>query len=224
VSVTREELAAFADGELEAERAREVAAAVAADPALADEVQAHRLLRERLGTHFAPIISAPVPERLTAALRPPAQVIDLSEARARRMRRVARWSWVAGPALAASLALALFLPRGGDYAQGPLEAALETQLVAQQSGAEPTRVLLSFRDDGGALCRAFAGQAQSGIACRDGRGWRLRMKAAGAAAQAGEYRMAGAPAAEVLEAAQGLAAGPALDAAEEARARARHWR
>ena len=42
MSVRREELAAYADGELDAAREAEVATAVAADPALAREVEAHR--------------------------------------------------------------------------------------------------------------------------------------------------------------------------------------
>lgn len=227
MTVSREELAAFADGELAPPRAAEVAAAVAADPALAEQLRAHRALRERLGARFAPILDEPLPERLVAPLRPDrGEVVDFAAARAGRARHLLRWAWIAAPALAASLALAVFLPRGtgGDYAGGALAAALEGQLVATQSGREPTRILLSFRDGDGDTCRAFVGTAQSGIACRDGSGWRLRTIDEGAPAQAGEYRMAGAPSARVLEAAQDMAAGPALTAAEEQAARARRWR
>jgi hypothetical protein len=223
MSVTREELAAFADGQLDAGRDAEVAAAVAADPALEAQVRAHRALKEQLGAHFAPIMAAPLPERLTAPLtREPAQVIDFTAARQRRM---VRWSWVAAPALAASLALAVFLPRGSDdYASGTLADTLDGQLVAAQAADAPTRVLLSFRDEAGAYCRAFAGEAQSGIACRDSEGWRLVMERAGVPAQDSDYRMAGNPAADVLEQAQAMAAGPALGAAEEQAAKARGWR
>ena len=223
MSVTREELAALADGELGPARAAEVAAAIAADPALEAQVEAHRALKARLGTHFAPIMGAPLPERLTAPLRPEAEIIDFAAARERRLKR---WSWVAMPALAASLALAVFLPRGasGDYASGELAETLEGQLVASQAPDAPTRMLLSFRDEDGAFCRAFAGEAQSGIACRDGDGWRLRMEVEGVAPPSGEFRMAGNAAAEVLERAQAMAAGPALDAAQERAAKARGWR
>ena len=102
--------------------------------------------------------------------------------------------------------------------------ALDGQLVAAQSADAPTRVLLSFRDEGGAYCRAFAGEEQSGIACRDAEGWRLIMEGEGAPAQGGDYRMAGNSAAQVLERAQAMAAGPALDAGQERAARARGWR
>lgn len=228
MSVTREELAAFADGELGPAREAEVAAAVAADPALAARLEAHRALRERLEAHFAPVFAAPVPERLASMLRPEPHIIDFGAARAKRerARTLPRWSWFAGPALAASLALAVLMPRGTDdgYASGVLAETLDGQLVAAQSADAPTRILLSFRDEAGTYCRAFAGEAQSGIACRDAEGWRLIEEAAGARAQDSEYRMAGNPAAEVLERAQAMAAGPALDGAREEAARARGWR
>lgn len=223
MSVTREELAAYADGELDPAREAEVAAAVSADPALEAQVNAHRALKARLGAHFAPIFDAPLPERLTAPLqRQEAEIIDFTAA---RNRRIVRWSWVAVPALAASLALAVFVPRSGDeYADGALAETLDAQLVAAQPADAPTRILLSFRDEAGSYCRAFAGEAQSGIACRDAGGWRLVIEGEGVAAQTGEYRMAGNPATETLERAQAMAAGPALDAEAERAARARGWR
>jgi hypothetical protein len=225
MTVTREELAAFADGQLEPERQQEIAKAVAADPSLAAEVEAHRALKAKLGTHFAPILADPIPEKLTAMLTADrSNVIDFSERREGRSRRWVRWSWVAGPALAASLALAIFLPRDDSYAKGPLATALETQLVAEQSGKEPTRILLTFRDGEGSYCRAFAGSEESGIACRDAKGWRLRTQGEPASAQQGDYRMAAAPASSVLEAAQSLAVGAGLTAVEEKAVRQRHWR
>lgn len=226
MSVTREDLAAYADGELDVLRAAEVAAAIEADPALAEHVRAHHALRERLKAHFAPILQAPVPERLTADLSPKPAVIDFAAARERRARTLPRWSWIAAPALAASLALAVFLPRGGggEYAGDALAATLDGQLVATQDMGARTRILLSFQDRAGTYCRAFAGEAHSGIACRDDQGWRLVMHGEGAPGQTSEYRMAGASAAPVLERAQAMATGAALDAAGEQAAKARGWR
>ena len=89
---------------------------------------------------------------------------------------------------------------------------------------DDVRVLLSFRDDAGAYCRAFSGDEQSGIACRDAEGWRLRAAGEGAAAQQGDYRMAGGDAAGILAQAQDMAAGPALTAEEEGAAREQGWR
>lgn len=230
MSVTREELAAFADGQLDEPRLSQVEAEVAQDPALAAEVEAHRALKLRLGAHFAPVLDQPVPERLTALLGGgESKVADFTAARQKREARfqVPRWGWIAGPALAASLALAVFLPGGGSpgsYADAQLAAVLDQRLVADQAGNEPVRVLLSFRDEAGAYCRAFAGEAQSGIACRDEEGWRLRFEAEGGAAQGTDYRMAGAGAAEVLAQAQDMAGGPALDPSEEEAAKAAGWR
>ena len=230
MTVTPEELAAFADGELDEPRRSQVAAEVAQDAALAAEVERHRALKERLSAHFAPILGQPVPERLTAPLggtQP--NLADFTAARQRRdaQRAVPRWAWIAGPALAASLALAVFMP-GGEapegYAATELAAVLDRQLVAEQGTDESVRILLSFRDGGGAYCRAFAGEEEGGIACRDESGWRLRYEAAGSAGQGADYRMAGAGAVEVLEKAQEMAAGPALDEMEEAAARERGWR
>jgi hypothetical protein len=228
MTITREEIAAFADGELEPQRATEVAAAVAADPLLAGQVRAHRELRERLGGHFAAILAAPLPERLTSLLpQPPVASLAAAREKRERARTVPRWSWFAGPALAASLAFAVIsLPRtGADYASGEIAAALDQQLVAQQSPDDPVQVLLSFKEKQGAYCRAFVSEMQHGIACRDDQGWRLRVtKPGGGPPARGEFRMAGSESAALLERAQAIASGPALDAAEEAVAQARSWR
>ena len=230
MSATPEELAAFADGQLDEPRRSQVAAEVAQDPALAAEVERHKALKARLGAHFAPILDQPVPERLTGLLGGgESKVADFTAARQKREHRlrIPRWGWIAGPALAASLVLAVLMPGGGTpegYADAQLAAVLDQRLVAEQAGDEPVRVLLSFRDEAGEYCRAFVGTDQSGIACRDAEGWRLRFEAEGGAAQDTDYRMAGAGAAEVLERAQDMAAGPALGPAEEEAAKAAGWR
>lgn len=225
---TPEKIAAFADGQLESAEHADIAAAVAADPVLAEQVAAHQALRARLSNHFAPLANAPVPDRLAALLATPqAEVVDLAQMRARRSG-LPRWTWVAGPALAASLVLAVTLGRGGgsgaDYAPDQIAAALDSQLVGEQAGDAPVRVLLSFRDAGGTYCRAYSAREASGIACRDSEGWKLQgASAPGAGPAGGEYRQAGSEA-EVMAHAQALAAGPALDAAAERAARARGWR
>ena len=223
MTVTPEELAAFADGELDEPRRSQIEAEVAQDEELAAQVERHRALKAQLGAHFAPILAQPVPERLTAPLGSTAtKVADLTAARQKRQasRTFPRWGWIAGPALAASLALAVFLPGGrtDGYAGTELAAVLDERLVAEQAPGEDLRILLSFRDEAGAYCRAFAGTEQSGIACRDDEGWRLRFESEGSAAEVSDYRMAGTGAAEVQERAQEMASGPALDRAAEAEA------
>lgn len=235
MTITRDELAAFADGELTAARARAVEAAVAANPALLRDIERHRALRTQLRAHFDPIAEEPVPEALAALLRaqpegPARNVVGFAEARERiaEKRRVPRWSWVAGPALAASLALVVLVPRGGDdsadYADPELAGLLDQRLVAEQRPGSATRVLLSFRDRAGSYCRAFSGSGGGGIACRDPSGWRLEAVGEGSAASDTDYRMAGASDAAILARAQAMADGPAFDREQEAAARARGWR
>jgi hypothetical protein len=149
MSITEQELAAYADGELSGDDAARVEQAVAADPSLAAKVDRHRALRVTLSAHFAPVADQPLPDRLTALLQQDDKVVQLAPLRdARRTgARLPRWSWIAAPALAASLALALFLPRGDGttaYADPQLAATLDGQLVAQQASNAETRILLSF--------------------------------------------------------------------------------
>lgn len=227
MSVSREELAAFADGELPHDRAAEIAALVEANPLLAEQVQSHRALKARLQRHFAPVLRSPLPKALTAQLQPANRPIDLASAREKRMQapRFRRWGWLVAPALAASLVLALFSTQNSEsYIRGDLADTLEGQLIAAQAPTAGTRILLSFRDDEGAYCRVFASAAQSGIACRERKGWRLQMSDDGLQVQPSEYRMASNQSAAVLEQAQEMARGAALSDAEEHAARERGWR
>lgn len=235
MTVTRDELAAFADGELTGARLRAVEAAVAADPTLTRDLERHRALKTQLTAHFGPIADEPVPDALAALLRtepdkPADNVVGFDEGRERlaRMRRLPRWSFIAGPALAASLALVVLVPRGneeaGTYAGPELASLLDQRLVAQQAPGEETRVLLSFRDRAGAYCRAFSGRERGGVACRDAMGWKLEALGEGSAGSPSEYRMAGADDAAILARAQSMADGPAFDRDQEAAARARGWR
>ncbi|WP_305096647.1 anti-sigma factor family protein [Croceibacterium aestuarii] len=231
MSVTPEELAAFADGELAEPRRAEVAAEVAQDAALAEQLRRHNELKAKLGAHFAPVLDAPVPDRLTQMLGGgEARVADIAAARQRREARrgIPRWAWIAGPALAASLALAVFLPRGGSlpegYAGPDVASALDGQLVATQGDDARVRVLVSFRDRDGDYCRAFSAAAQSGIACRDDTGWKLEFRGPGHVQSGTDYQMAGAENADLLARAQDMAAGPAFDAAAEAAAKEKGWR
>ena len=229
MTVTREDIAAYADGELAPDRALQVEEAVERDAELAQQLAAHRALKDRLAGHFAPIAQQPVPDRLSAMLtRETAPVGDIAAAREKREARrlLPHWGWVAGPALAASLALAIFLPRGGvpdGYADAQLAGALDTQLVAEQPSGADTRILLSFQNREGDFCRAFSGASGSGIACRDTQGWKLEALGEGAAGARTEYRTAGADAGAIMARAQSMADGPALDAEAEAEARATGW-
>lgn len=237
MSVTEEMLAAYADGELGGAEQAEVEAAIAADPALARKVKAHLALRATLSAHYAPIAEEAVPPGLAALLVRPTQDAGVGEAgvvsfAAARQKRglapaVRRWAPIAGPALAASLVLAILQPWQAStpegYAQGGLAAALDTQLAATQPDEAGTRILLSFARENGDLCRAWRGDDTGGIACRDETGWKIEQQFALGDPQGTEFRQAGSDA-ELLAAAQNMAAGDALDAEAERAARARGWK
>jgi hypothetical protein len=233
MTISPELLAAYADGELDPEAMPEIEAEIAANPKLQADLAAHRALRAKLAAHFAPIAKQPVPDRLRRAAlvedSPPSVIDFAAEARRRRTPTGAtRWARFVGPALAASLVLAL-LGYGlrfsnGSYASGQLSAALDGQLVATQPADAPVRILLTVQDEQGEYCRGFSSRARSGLACRDDRGWRLINTFGGASGSSSEYRQAGSADAAVMTAMQNLAAGSALDATEEAQAARRGWR
>jgi anti-sigma-K factor RskA len=242
MTIDPETLASYADGELPPEEAAKVEEAIAAHPDLARQVEAHRALRAQLGAHFNPILDAPMPNRLTDLLRPKesAQVIDLAAVRrAREEERPAvetrRPRWAMGGALAASLALGLVVGRiavptgpvaseGGQLvARGELASALTTQLASAQDGKD-VRILLSFEARDGHYCRGFEQGATAGIACREGKDWRiLRTQAGTAPRSVGGYAQAGSQTAEIMAAAQDMSAGGAFDSIAERKARDAGW-
>ncbi|AKM09053.1 anti-sigma factor family protein [Croceicoccus naphthovorans] len=227
---TPEEIAAFADGELEAVRKDEIAALVEADPELAAEVARHHALRQTLAGHFAPILDAPVPDRLSERLMEGREgVASIAAAREKRAasRRIPRWVWAAGPAIAAVLVLAVMAPRDGGtppgYAEPQLAGLLEEGSSYDQLADADPRLLFSLKDRKGRYCRVFQGSDASGIACRDNTGWKLEADGPSDPAQQAQYRQAGSGSAALMEQAQAMADGPALDAGAEDAARAAGW-
>ncbi len=225
---------AYVDGELDDLAQARIVRQAQGDDGLAAAIEAERELRDALGAHFAPILVEPMPERLTAPIDAARKVVSLDAVRARRFGFNAgtlRW---AAPAMAAALVLAVMIPgmRGGpvetrdglSYATGDLAQALETQLVADQRLGGDTRVMLSFADEAGTLCRGFARAEVSGIACRETGGWHLRLQRDGIDVAAGDYRQASSVDSAIMAAAQDMASGPAFDAAQERAAKARGWR
>ncbi len=238
MTIDRELLAAYIDGELDAVTAARITRDLTALPELAAEVAAQRRLRERLAAHYAPVLDEPIPASLTDAIEQSRKVVDLSEVRAGKAER--RWISAPsvryiGPALAACLVLFLIIPRAGSndlvrtldgqhYAAGTLDKALTRQLAANQDLKGDPRILLSFPAQDGSLCRGFSGSQLSGIACREQRGWRLRMERPGSPATSADYRQAGTADSDILAAAQEMAKDSPLDAEAERKAKANGWR
>jgi Arc/MetJ-type ribon-helix-helix transcriptional regulator len=98
------------------------------------------------------------------------------------------------------------------------------------SSSDVVRMGISFVSKNGEYCRTFTsgqdGTAFGGLACRSGGAWRISalQSIADDAVQSGQYRQAASsiPTA-IMETAQGMMVGDALDAAAEARARDEKW-
>ena len=195
-----EEFFAWLDGELDGEAAERVAARVAGSAELTGRAEQHRKLVAGLRQAFQPVIdSSSEPPRV------PAEVIDFG---GRATERRGRRPWLAAPqlaAMAASLAIgvvagAVIFGSGGYespvavaggqlVAAGALDQALDTQL-ASAPAAEGPRIVLTFQDGSGRICRSFRDAAGSGLACREGEEWRINGLFPTAEGQEGSYRMA----------------------------------
>ena len=225
-----EEFFAWLDGELDSAAAARVEARVVADPALAEQAEAHRALKATLRGAFDPVMSAPVPDRIAS---PPIDLVAARDRRAARSSGIPQWA-----ALAATLALGLGLGavvggRSGQQSPVAIEGghmvavatlgrALDTQLASSQNGAA-TRIGVSFRDQQGALCRSFEGAEGSGLACRDDGQWRIE-GLFGASSPQGDYRMAAGSDPRLAELIAARIAGEPFDAAAERAAQAKSWR
>lgn len=221
MSIDDATLMAFADDELPAARAAEVAAAVAADAALAAKVERFRAVRGRLAGALD-------------GFSPPADLFE--RAKAAEAARAAARPRVWGAALAASVAglvvgaaaMVALRPAGGDVgadyaARGALLAGLNRAPSGTAvGGVEPLYTVVAAD---GRTCRAFRstrdGRSYEGAACREGGGWRVLALVA-AAPRAGGYGQASAeaPAEAALET---LRPGDPLSIAAEQALIARRW-
>lgn len=222
---------AWLDGELDAEAAARMEKRVADDPELARQAREHRQLGEQLRGAFAPLMSTPIPDAIGAA------PVDFAAARERRqVRRSSLPQWAA---IAATLVLGIGLgnvigERGGRepvriedgrvVASAELGRALDTQLASLPTKGEATRVALTFRNKDGAMCRSFEGSAGSGLACRDGKAWRIEGLYGANPPASADYRMASGPDPRLAELIDSTIAGEPLDAAGERAAKAKGWR
>ena len=224
MTIDRETIGAFVDGELNEIDRRRVEAAIAGDPSLARQVKAERRLRALLRTRFDPVAEQPVPEPLVAAVREGSKVAPLQP---RRTWGAPQWAAMAATLVAGIVAGQLFRPdgevvqrHGSLVASGALARALETQLASAQAPGAPVRIGLSFKARDGAWCRTFEQAALQGIACRTSDGWHLR-RTVGAGESATEYRQAASS--DVAAAAQEMAAEPPLDPEQERRIVSKGW-
>ncbi|MBR0552508.1 anti-sigma factor family protein [Stakelama marina] len=237
--IAPETLMAYVDGELPPLEAKRVERAIAADPALAEQVQRERRLREQLNARFDTVAAEPVPDALADMVRGADTVVSLDERRERRRPFGGHWYRNAA-AIAATLALGVIaghtLRIGGGsaggfamhdgrlIASGQVAHALDTQLASSQPHDATTRMLVSFRAKDGSYCRVFEMARQGGIACNDKGDWQVRQLRGVAGESAADYRQAGSSAGALMADAQDMMAGAPLDAAQEKAAADRNWR
>jgi len=189
---TDADLAAFMAGTLEDEALLDaIEAAINADPSLAERAEALAAgdpVTPLVQGAFAPVLDAPVPERLTAALAPQAaEVVDLAAARAAKAAALpspandagrSNWRWPQFGAMAASLALGVLI--GGPLLKGGADAPQADGLVlasadvtamldSAPSGQRTDlaalgegEVVLTFRNADGQLCRQFLIEGKGG--------------------------------------------------------------
>ena len=238
-----ETVMAYADGELDDATSTALEFAMATDPDLAERVSRERKLRTRLHGEFDPVLREPIPEQLLAAAHgTPAKagsnVVPLKRS------PIANWSWLQWGAIAASLVLGLLLaPRwrheptsgplgihdGEIFASGALAHALSQQLASNQTADAPVHVGVSFLSHDGNYCRTFMLRDKSaitGLACRDGAGWRLEALEATrqATSGSGAYQPAASSLPRVIEqSVADLIVGDPLDAKAEEMARGHDW-
>ena len=252
MTVPDEEVFAFVDGELPPEAMARIEAAMATDPQLALRVETQRSLRRLLSGAHAGAARRPEVRGAASAEPPPAskpaEVIAFPGAKAKKDKAKTKDAakprepraprpegsgrglpaWVG---LSACLLIGLAVGRlaapspitlsGADdpppIATGPLAQALNTRASGPADG--PVRITLSFKTASGVYCRAFQASGRAplaGVACREPDAWRVR---AVVPARTGSP----SPAA-VLAAVDAMIAGPPLDAAGEAKAKANGWK
>lgn len=231
MTIDPETLMAYADGELDPLAAKRVEKAIAADPALAAQVERHRALAASLRAAFDPVAAAPVPPAVETMVREAAKVVPLAPRPARRARPL--WLGAVAASLVAGLVAGpLVLPRdtgvalrgGTAVASGAVARALDTQLASAQAPDAAVRVGVTFRDADQRYCRTFEAGTTGGIACASGGTWRIERLYGGIARRGSGYRQAGSPAAAMMADAQTMMAGAPLDAGAERAARDARWR
>lgn len=225
--MTDERLLRYVDGELDPAYIADFEAGMAADPALRAAVERHRALRASAASAFDAVLAEPVPAHLLAALEPPTNVVDIASARPRRSLGggfVQRWG-----ALAATLVIGMVAGQALAPEQlPPLSADAELARALDGGAVAGLATAISYRDQRGDYCRVFRDrreQPAAGVACREAKGWTLRVVASERGDLTTDYRTASAalpPA--VLATVDASIQGAPFDAAGEAGAARRGWR
>jgi hypothetical protein len=232
MSFSDETLAAYVDGELDADARAAVDEALRTDSGIAQRLSRYRALRSRLRAAYEPELQQPVPERLLATLR------------ATRTRKLSpgimaaapwRYSLAAGVLIAVGAGLLVWRHEhagaietlgGMRVARGNLAEGLSNQLSGDAAPGSDVRIGLSFVAKSGDYCRTFSLADDAGIACRRAGRWEILALAQRQPATAADSRFRTASSeipAQVLQALDQQMSGEPLDRVAEIAARAGHW-
>jgi anti-sigma factor RsiW len=133
IAITEEELHAFIDGEVEPQRAAQIATAVQSDSTLARQIAAFREDKLRLRQAYSPIANAPLPEKW----------LDLIDQHAREKRIRRSWPHIPQQALAAAAAILLLIVSLGlsrEFLRLPNEEQIINEaLAARDHSVQPER-------------------------------------------------------------------------------------
>lgn len=226
MTVRDEDLMAFVDDELPEAEAAEVAAAIAADPALAARAEAFRRSRALVAEALRPEAAGTEEQD-----DPLAALIRAAEARPRQPPAAANSNWRPF-ALTAALAAAVFLGGWGWLSLGPGSAPeqppheIARALYDIRSGASTDvgdvhlTAIASFENRAGELCREYETAAGDKaptlhVACHEGGGWEKRFTLA-LADQGADYTPASGGIAALDEYLARTGAGAPLDPDAEA--------
>jgi len=238
-----ETLIAFIDGELDDAGMDRVAAAIDADPALAERLDALQTTDTAIRETYQPVAEEAVPDHLLDLVRSSEAIDD--EPTVLPFRRPAqkaatplRPGWTNYAAIAASLVLGVLIGGrlgGGEeglmifdgdrpIAGGVLAAALEHQ-ASGETGPGGTAIQLSFNSTDGTACRSFLHGETTGLACRENGQWVVQMTAPAETAHGSVMRTASsAMPTSILDAIDARISGDALGADDEAQLIADGWR
>ena len=231
--ISKEELAAYVDGELDPTDAARVEAALRDDSKLRAQRDALAAQKTLLTDRYDLVLQEPTPEHLEQLLRDadakPAPVaksgLRLSSALGALADALFATRWSGGLTAAACLLVGIVageqMLRGATptgyvtqdaalFAQGDVAQILSTGVSGETvSGVTP---VLSFLTSDDTLCRAFTSVTGSGVACRTEEGWRMEALSFQVSEQLGDFRTASSSLPEpVLEAVDRLIDGEVLE-------------
>lgn len=229
-----ERLAAWIDGALSPEEAEAFEREMAADPELAARAREWKANDAFIAGALAPIADAPIDHDLLARMGLVGSVGATQSAPPLAANDNPSWwrrhSLPLGGAIAAGLAAVLLigLPGGGEQADAlslalDITPSLQKARLADGREIEPT---LTVRAADGRWCREFRTAEETGLACRDGKGWKLEGTAKRAGPDSmGEVGLASGADGSALDGTyRRIGAGDPLGGAEEARLIKEKWK